>query len=62
MFNARNNQKDIVFDNSTGYSRSTNTTWLERFIKLVGKEKALTLTVDARMHAEIEKLMVEVQL
>ena len=52
-FNSRSNQKNVVMDSLTpGYSR--NTTWLTKFAHLVGKENALALTQEIRVHEEKE--------
>ena len=59
IFEERNNERNIVKDNTTGYSKGI--TWLARFIDLVGKDTALTLTQRARLHAEGEKRVLEEQ-
>ena len=56
-FKERNNEKNVVVDNTTGYS--DDTTWLSRFVDLVGKDNALTLTQSARIRAEGEKRVIE---
>ena len=54
-FTKRNNQKNIVVDNTTPrYSPKENSTWLAQFVKLIGKEKALKLTQNLRIHEELE--------
>ena len=59
MFKARNNEQNIVQDNTTGFSKDT--TWLARFVDLVGKDDALLLTQRARLRAESEKRVLEEQ-
>ena len=58
-FRKRNDfdEEEIVFDNKTGFSKGI--TWLARFVDLVGKDKALSLTQRARLHAEGEKRVLE---
>jgi hypothetical protein len=58
-FQKRNNEKNLVVDNTTGFSRDT--TWLARFIDVVGKDEALILTQHARLRAEGEKRVLEEQ-
>ena len=59
MFKARNNEQNIVQDNTTGFSKDT--TWLARFVDLVGKDDALLLTQRARLRAESKKRVLEEQ-
>eukprot|EP00957_Ditylum_brightwellii_P203207 15333652-Ditylum_brightwellii.AAC.1 len=62
MFDKRNNEKNLVVDNTTPrYSPSGDSTWLTQFAKLVGKEKALELTQKIRIREELEmdKLIME---
>ena len=56
-FKERNNEQNTVIDNTTGFSEGA--TWLARFVDLVGKDKALSLTQHARFRAEGEKRMIE---
>ena len=58
-FKDRNNQKDLVFDNTTGVSGGS--TWLARFVKMVGTETALILTQDFRMKSELERMLLVVE-
>ena len=56
-FNKRNRVKGLVLDKTTTryFAEDANsTTWLTRFVKLVGKEKAIELTQQIRIHEELE--------
>ena len=58
-FKERNNQQNLVVDDTTpGYRRYNGTTWISRFAQLVGVERALALTQSARMREELEKMTV----
>ena len=62
FFNKRNNQKDLVVDTTTPrYSPEDKSTWLTQFATLVGREKAVNLTQQSRIWAELEmdKVMME---
>jgi len=61
-FQERNMEPNVVFDNATGFDGKTNTSWLARFASLVGTEKAYSLTEEAILLAEREKLMLEIDL
>ena len=53
-------EPNIAFDNTTGFDGKTS--WLARFIRLVGAEKARALTEEAIGRAETEKHMLELDL
>jgi len=56
-FNQRNKVKGLVLDKTTTRyfaEDAKSTTWLTQFVKLVGKEKALELTQQIRVHEELE--------
>ena len=55
-------EKNVVYDNTTGFDRRTNTPWLSRFVSIVGKQKALALTEEAIGRSEMEKLTLEIDL
>ena len=62
FFEKRNNVKNLVLDTTTPrYSSSGNSTWLEQFVKLVGKGKAIELTQSIRIREQLEmnKLVME---
>eukprot|EP00956_Cyclotella_meneghiniana_P013900 scaffold20384_cov72-Cyclotella_meneghiniana.AAC.3 len=62
FFKKRNNVKNLVLDTTTPrYSSSGNSTWLEQFVKLVGKGKAIELTQSIRIREQLEmnKLVME---
>ena len=59
-FQERNMEPNIAFDNTTGFDGKTS--WLARFIRLVGAEKARALTEEAIGRAETEKHMLELDL
>lgn len=61
-FLKRSNEKNVVYDNTTGFSKDTNTSWLARFMSIVGREKAISLTHEAILRSEREKLMLEIDL
>ena len=62
VFNERNDQHNLVVDNTTSlYTSKDNRTWLSQFANLVGKEKALDLTerIRIREELEVEKKIIE---
>jgi len=63
FFNKRNNQKNLVVDGTTPrYLPEDKSTWLTQFATLVGREKAVNLTQQSRICAELEMDKVTMEL
>jgi hypothetical protein len=55
VFDKRNNEKNLVVDNTTPrYSLTGKSNWMTQFVKIVGREKALELTQRMRIREEIK--------